>query len=285
MIKTTSLLLIVLISFSGCFHKDLPVTYTSPFDMNANFYHAIPLKSDSIKSAVYTDFAFTGGSANSNSDNLFAFHGGAHQSFNFGKFQAWYGGQVALGSYSVKDNYRLHYSDSSYTGGVYTGYRIDTLSHVPPSRHSFGAYGLNGGFNYVLPFRHKHGEWRFGIQVDIQKEFGDYLSFRKSLPDTLADFISTNRWTEHLGFSTEWIRRKRTVEIGYQFAIGVSFSPPGNYYGDSNSSSAFYVANTFHMTKGKITGFCQLNAAPNAVSFKTGINYRLGKKNKNNDRK
>jgi hypothetical protein len=238
------------------------------------------LKSDSIKSAVYTDFAFTGGSANSNSDNLFAFHGGAHQSFNFGKFQAWYGVQVMMGSYSVKDNYRIHYSDSPYTAGVYTGYRVDTLSHVPPSRHSFGGYGLNGGFNYVLPFRHKPGEWRFGIHVHVQREFGDYLSFRKSLPDTLADFISTNRWTEQLGFSTEWVRRKRTVEIGYQFAIGVSFSPPGNYYGDSNSSSAFYVASTFHMTKGKITGFCQLNAAPNAVSFKTGINYRLGKRTK-----
>jgi hypothetical protein len=259
--------------YCGCSPRTIPAYITSPFDVNSNYYHSIPLKSDSIKSAVYTNFAFTAGSSNYSGDELYAFHAGIHRSHNFGKFQAYYGAGLALGSYNVENYYRV-----KYTGGIYTGYTADTLGHIPSSHNFFGAYGFNGGLNYVLPFKHKRGEWRFGIQTSFQNEFGKYLSFRKSLPDSVIDILATDRWTKQVGISSEWIRRKRSVEMGYKIAAGLSFPTDSHYIGDSSHGKPFYISNTIQLTKGKITGFCQVNAGSHTTTFQTGINYRLRKK-------
>lgn len=275
--KLTPSLIAILFFYNGCIPRTQPAYYLSPFDVNSNYYHAIPLKSDSINAAAYANLSFSAGQANAQSgDQLYAFHSNFHRSNNFGKFQAYYGAGLTLGSYHVADYYRVKYSGGGFGGPLYS----DTIYHLPSSHDFFGAYGFSGGLNFALPFKHSKGEWRFGIQTSLQHEFGKYLSFRKSLPDSAIDILATDNWTKQIGIATEWVKRKRSVELGYKIAVGWSFPSGSNYLGDSSYGKPFYITNTIHLTKGKVNGFCQINVGNHTTTFQTGVNYMLCKKSK-----
>ncbi len=56
---------------------------------------------------------------------------------------------------------------------------------------------------------------------------------------------------------------------------------PTNDYSRNNDANIFpveYFSNTFHLTKGHITGFLQFNIGVYAANIQTGVNYKLGKK-------
>lgn len=197
------ILLPAIVFFSGC---ATPSYYLSPLNSNSNYYKPIPLHSDSLKTATYASGSFLGGGSNFGwKDGVTAFQGNIHRSNNFGKFQAFYGAGFTLGKYGVKQKIITKYQND--TGGTYYN-RYDTILNIPAAGKFFGAVGFSGGINYVVPFK-DGGEWRIGIETAINKEFGNYLSFRKTLPDSLLNIVEKSNWTKTLGGYIDFIFKSK----------------------------------------------------------------------------
>jgi hypothetical protein len=261
----------------GC----IPVTrvyYLSPSNANSNPYHTIPFKKDSVKKASYISALFHAGTANDDGDYEYAFRINFHRSHNFGDFQAYYGLNGTIGRYSIAEFKNYNYQ---YQGGFFPAYQVSDSGYLITQKDLFfGSIGFNGGINLVLPFR--KGEWRLlGLETSIQKEFGDYLNFRKNLPDTAATVIFRNSTTASIGIYTDIIgRTRRGTEFGYKMALGMVLNSAHDYsrYNRADIFPVGYWSNTFHLTKGRITGFIQFNFGTFATNFQTGVNYGLAKK-------
>ena len=77
---------------------------------------------------------------------------------------------------------------------------------------------------------------------------------------------------------TETAKRKRNgTTVGYKISAGGSFISPRTYMGDQSEKGPFYFSNTVHLSRGKVTGFCQFNFGNYTTTFQTGVNYRLTK--------
>lgn len=254
--------------FGGCIYSS---HFQSPFYGTSEPYHVIPLKSDSMPSATYASGVFTEGGANDGlRDNVFSFTGSIYRSHNFGHFQGWYGGNVALGSYNV-GNYS-YYNDA----------RPRRLSDSLPATaragdRFFGGYGAGGGMDFVLPFG-RGSEWRVvGVSFTLQKEFGDYWRFRKNLPDSMADVIFHNNLTGVMGFSTEFVFRTRHSVIGYKLMLaGDIINGQGRYKGyDSLYESVPFFQQSLSLTQNRFTGSFQLNVGNHILNAQLGVSYRL----------
>lgn len=266
--------LIAIPALTGCYRQ---VYFLSPLNANTNFYHAIPLRSDTIKSATYLSGTVSIGGANDYyEDQVFSFNGYFHRSHAFNSIQAYYGANFSLGSYNVGQSY------------YYNPYTTPLVNY-DYGRKFFGSVGVSGGMNLVIPMGSRH-EWRvIGIETTLQKEYGSYLSFRKSLPDSAATAITRNNLFISGGLTTEFVFKiRRRGTIGYKLAIGSSFqkTPKFYYYYGNNgdhyyqSVSPFYISNTLQITRNKVTGFIQINGGEYAANFQTGISYKLGGKRK-----
>lgn len=240
--------------------------YLSSFNANTNPYHALPLVSDSVKSATYLDALFTAGLANQEfTDNILAVRAGLHRAHTLGNVHLFYGANASIGEY--------------YVSSIVTNTTIYGNPYHPQYSGSktFGGYGFNGGFNAAIPLRNG-GEWRvFGLEGSIQNEFGEYFEFRKNIPDSLGNLISRNRWTGTIGITTEIISRHRgNSSFGYKFSLGANLNSYRNSYSYYNVRP-IYVSNTIHFTKNNVTAFWQLNFGTYAGNFQFGINYKLGR--------
>jgi hypothetical protein len=260
---------------SGCLPHTTPAYYSSPLDINSTYYHAMPLRSDSVKSAYYTHLAFTGGSSNKGlRDGIYGFHGGIHRSQNLGIVELYYGAGLALGSYHVDNYYRVDYHNP-----LFDPLQADTVYHIPGHSYFFGAYGFNGGIAIALPSPAGYGEWRIGFETSLQNEFGNYLQFRKSLPDSAIDILATSSWTKTVGGFMEFLGKVRRygTTFGYKISAGGSIISPDTYQGDQRIKGPYYISNCFHISRQHITGFWQINFGNYTTTFQTGVNYRLGK--------
>jgi len=244
---------VVTVVLVGC---TTPSYYTSPLNNTTQYYHAIPLRSDSVKSAIYTNGNITIGSAEDGRDNVYAFNGNINRSNTFGSFQAYYGIGFTIGDYTIQK-----LSLTSIT--------------IPPTDNYFGAYGFSGGINVVVPFGDKGSEWRIvGIETSIQNEFGDYLQFRKSNVD--AKTIESDNWTKTIGGYSEIVWNLQDgYQFGYKLACGESLVAANNY---GSYAVPFYVANTFHFARENVIAFAQINIGTYANSLQLGIDYRISKK-------
>jgi hypothetical protein len=228
---------------------------------------------DSQKSASYADLVFnTGGSNQELEDIVLGGRLDLHRAHQFGKFQAYYGAGLSLGNYQVADAY--HFSNT------YSGTGNDTAYHFRKADKFYGICGLNGGINLVIPFGNGRGEWRaIGLETSFQKEFGDYLRYRKGIPDSVVDVLATYDRMFTLGGMTEIVGKTRHgTEFGFKMAWGGILFPRGNYRGDESHDRPFYFYNTLHITKKRVTGFLQVNIGDHAASFMFGVNYRISKK-------
>jgi len=280
-ISGLSLLLPFIICFIGCV-PERHAYFLSPTNSNANPYAVIPMKTDSLRSANYISALYNIGSANDlGYDNVLAFQLRFHRSHNFGIFQAFYGANISLGSYVISDYFRTKYSDSpNVYGNYYPPYQyFDTVFRVTGRSSFFGNYGFTGGINMVIPF--EKGEWRpLGIEMSVQNEFGNYLNFRKTLPDSAADIVFRKSFTATLGFYMDIIGKNRHgTEFGYKISYGFPLNSINNYYRNVGASifPMCYLSNTFHLTKKRITAFMQANVGTYAQSFQTGVSCRIGK--------
>ncbi len=278
--KTTASLLNLLlltapVLFSGCAYH---AYFLSPFHATGEPYHTIPLKSDSLRSATYASGVFTEGGANSRlRDNVFSFTGSLHRSHNFGNFQAFYGANIALGSYNT-GNY--DYNDRR------PPIRYDTLPRILKANSKFfGGYGAGGGIDFALPFG-RGSEWRVvGVSFTLEKEFGDYWSFRKTLPDSLADATFNNNLVGLLGLSTELAFKVRHGMIGYKLMVAgdVLNGYGGSHYKgvDSTQYGMIFFQQSLSFTHERVTGSFQVNVGNHVMNAQLGVGYRLGRREKN----
>ncbi len=254
----------------------------SPQNANSNPYHAIPMRSDSLKSAIYVNGLFSGGSANDRgADHVTMFQGSMHRSNNFGLFQAYYGAGFSLGSYYVEDFYNLNHHFSA-TNPLF----LDSSNHIPGSHNFFGTYGVSGGINLVTSHEHirksRHSEWRIlGLETSLQSEFGAYSDMRGKLPDTAANVIFRKELSAYLGLYTEglWTNRDN-IEFGIKLAAGMDLNPGSSYsnYYTQSILPLYSFSITFHLKKDRFAGFLQSNFGTYADNVQIGFNYRLGRK-------
>lgn len=254
------------ILFSSCTYR---AYFKSPYNGVGETYHAIPLKSDSLKSATYVSGVFTGGGVNHNlRDDVFAFTGSIYRSHNFGSFQGYYGVSGSLGSYDV-----ANYSGYKPNGGNTTIYTPD------PGNKFFGCYSGGGGINFVMPFG-RGSEWRvIGTSFTLQKEFGDYWGFRKQLPDSLANSIFNRTLTGYLGVSTELAFKTRHGMIGYKLMVAQDVLNGGSHYRgfDSVQYASGFFQQTLSFRHDRVTGSVQFNVGDRLFITQLGVSYRLGR--------
>lgn len=244
----------------SCVHS----TYLqSPMHTNSNSYKAIPLHSEEVKSATYASGMLTSGSSNSSLRDLnLGFIGSVHRSHNIGNFQGFYGATGAVGNYHVDRDYFL---------GVY-----DSLFNRNGSNKFYSAWGFNGGINYVLPLRNG-GEWRvFGTAVSWTREFGDYLSFRRKIPDSVVNAVDRHRDFTTLAFHSEFVFRiRKKGSLGYKFGYVTSLTSLRDEQTPYFNTTPGYFSQTLHFTRNHITGFWQTNFGYYAISSQLGVSYRF----------
>jgi hypothetical protein len=282
-------LLSVLIIFSGCASRK--AYFLSPLSSNSNTYYAKPLLADSVKSAIYVTAVYTDGDMNpgsysthdtnadgsesynshSVSDKLHNFQLSFHRSNTINKFfQAYYGANVSAGTYNVS-RYNPEHTDEAVNVG---------LINSEAGTKSFGGVSLAGGINCVLPFK-QGSEWRFiGIEGNIGKEWGDYYKFRKNLPDSSANGVTSNNNFGSIGFTSEVVFKKGNNNFGFKVALGTSLFRTEDM-GKSDFRTVYvppvYFAGTMQYSRPKFTLFIQLNQASHASSAQFGASYKLSR--------
>ncbi len=238
-------------------------------------YHAMPVSSDSIKAATYADASFSIGQMGvSMHDDIFSFQGRVHRAVLLDNVRLYGGCMVALGNYRVKP-----YNGLSL--GLASG-SLDSQTH----NRFFGSYGVFGGVSLSAPVKRRH-EWRYiGIEGGICNEFGNFLSFRKSLPDSVYRGNDRNSVIGSLGLTTEVIFKRRSgFKSGLKFANGLYFrnialaaEDPANLTTDSffsRENPLFYFSFTYHLSKRRSTIYFQLNGASRTTNLQFGYNYRF----------
>lgn len=249
----------------GCYQ---PVYYLSSSNANTNYYRAIPLKSDSIQAASYVSGIITAGAANYNSgDDVIAFHGNFHRSYQFGQCQGYYGINYTYGFYRVSE---------VGNGGAFVD---EDLINKMAGNKCFGNYGVNGGINLVNETK-ALGEWRIGVETTVQNEFGDYLKFRKALPIGAANAITKKSLYATVGLTSDYIIKFKTGSFGFKMAFGSSLHKTLNIIANNDFSfiKPVYGSITLHYTNKRWTGFMQGNLGSFAQNAQFGTHYRLSKK-------
>jgi hypothetical protein len=268
----------VLISFlPGCTVVRQQAYYVSPFNGNTGNYQTIPMQADTTRQAFYASAAFLTGSANTRGNDHFnALHTSLSRSQNLGILQACYGVDLTLGSYftGIWDS----------VGGAGFG-----ISYAPPQNnsllnryagnHFFGGAGFNGAMNLVIPFEKR--EWRIiGAEISLRHEFGNYLRFRKELPDSAATFDAKSSFFGAAGLTSEFIGQTRNGQLGFKWAYGwVLGSEYQNLQIYDNTTDHFlryqYFNFTFHYTYTRYTAYLQISSAEKATTLHLGFDYRL----------
>jgi hypothetical protein len=262
---TLPLLLLSLV-LTGCVHQSY---FLSPFQANNHAYKTLPMVSDSTRNTTYASGSLSGGGANQNlRDGLFSAQGSVHRAHSFQKIQFHYGASLVAGNYHIKgDNY-----------WIYQPGQGPVARYSSSGNRFFAGAGVFGGVNLVIPFQ-TGSEWRvIGVETNYQQEFGDYVSFRRKLPDSAVNVVMRDRYFQTIGLTTNVIKRFRRSgnSFGYKFGFYLGTSRARRF--DSNLGTHVlpaYASNTFHLTRQRITGFAQINAGLYAMNFHTGINVRL----------
>lgn len=197
-----------MVVLSGCANQ--AAFYVSPYNVNHNPYHPIPLKQDSVKSASYAGVSISNGTANdSQADETLTFFMGFSCAHNFGNFQGFYAANVSLGNYKVAP-----FSEYESAGNF-----DPAAINENAGNKFFGSTGIDGGINFVLPI--PNGEWRIlDIETSAQQEFGKYASFRKKLTNKDADLIVRSKLFATLGGYTESAGKISHSSSGVRLAAG-----------------------------------------------------------------
>ncbi|MEP6746482.1 MAG: hypothetical protein ABJB86_02080 [Bacteroidota bacterium] len=245
--------------------------FQHPLQGNNSAYHAMPVASDSVKSATYVNGALSAGGANDAwRDALFTLQAGLHRAHVVDNFRISYGASMAVGSYKINSGsyYNYYYSPNGMptykTGATF-----------------FGAYGLYGGVSAATSMG-RRGEWRYiGVEGSLFNEFGNYYNFRKNLSDSQATEIDRKKYLGSLGVTTEWVFKGRSkTKVGIKIGAG-SYLRRLNYINVyqrdyyHNHDDLLYFSVTNHYTFKKNTVYFQFNLATHAAHFQVGYNFRL----------
>jgi hypothetical protein len=128
-------------------------------------------------------------------------------------------------------------------------------------------------------------EWRIiGFETSMTHEFGDYLQFRKQMPDSAATLIVRSSFFATVGLTTELVRKIQDGQIGWKFASGWALGSSYNFLeihdnaSQTNLGGYGYFSFTFHYTVDQYTAFFQVISATKATGIHFGLNYQIGGK-------
>lgn len=262
----------LLFFLAGCGAR--PAYFFSPFNGTVPTYHTTPLQIDSVRNATYGSLLLSAGGANSRlTDEVSIFRPSIYRSYARENCQFYYGGSFTLGSYSV------HEHDTSFNSLV-----DGKLINQHAGNKFFGGLGFNAGVNYTIPFRTRH-EWRLGTETSFNYEFGNYLRFRKVIPDSAVTRIHRQRHFITLGLFTEFAFKHRDGSVGFKIGIG---TPIGKNYTSTrvtnNESELFpfgYISPAFQYTNRRWTGSVQLIGTAHSFQTQAAVSYRLVNPNRN----
>lgn len=275
------LLLLGMAAFAlpACVPPPQQAFYTSPVNGYANQYHPLPQIIDSAHTAFYAEAGFYSGGVNTNGrDYQNTFHGSFTIAHHTDRIQAWYGGDLFLGSYHMGQWDTTGYH--TYPAQSEVPFRPDVLNSYSGA-HSFGSMGFHGGANFVIPMT--KGEWRvLGVEGSVNHDFGQYYHIRKKLPDSAASIIARGPNYGTLGISSELIGSTSNGEFGFRMATGWALGKPYNRtnvydYKREKYVSYGYFSMTTHFTHDRFTLYGQLNFATKADGVSFGLAYRLNK--------
>ncbi len=265
--------------YPGCFITYKHAYYVSPVNGNSEGYHPLPMRQDTARTAIYAGGSFLTGRANDQgNDRVTGGRASVYVAQHQGMLQWYYGLNATLGSYQL---------NKWDTGGQYL---LPGSLYQPPvtarqlaaysGPHTFGAAGFSGGINGVIPMG--QGEWRFlGIETSLNREFGDYLHFRRKLPDSLASYIVRQSFFGTFGLSTELVFRTRQGNFGFRFSGGFALGVPYNRPNPDDKfgpNSLYYGYGTFafQYTYHRWTVWYHDEFATRGYSTQLGFTYRLG---------
>ena len=268
---------IVVFFLTGCTRS---YYFLNALNGNNNYYHALPLKTDSIRSACYFSSVISWGGGNYLDDGVKSITANLHRSYYFGSFQGYYGTDFSFGSYHVSNDYSSRYNNR-------TQGQVEAFNKFAGYKY-FGGYGINGGIDFVIPKKSGGGEWRIlGIETSMQNEFGKYFHFRNIVPDSLVGESMRSRFLPTIGINSEVVLRiGKGSSTGYKIALGTSIKKEDiNKLGLSNiltdhSNNPFYFTQTFYVTNKAWTIFGQLTFATYSAFIQAGFNYKLKQKDK-----
>ncbi len=234
----------------------------------------MPLVSDSVKSANYLSGSIYTGLANSRvRDVNSGLFGSFYRTNRFDKVQIFYGASLNIGAYRVgrffPSNIITYNPDPNF----------DSLINARGGRKSYGSYGVFGGINFVDSYK-DGSEWRMlGLEMSANKEFGQYASYRKNLPDSISNVLDRKQDFYTLALTTEYIGRSGTDgAAGVKLALGSKLSPVDFYYnGTYNQSKVLpmFMSMALHYTQRKTTGYGQFVIGYHTLSLHFGMNFRL----------
>jgi hypothetical protein len=252
--------------------------YVSPFNGNNSEYHPIPRQDDTAHAALYAGTSFFKGSANNNNtDDYWGMHTSLFAAHSYSHIQFYYGGNLSLGNFHMG-----HWPYSTTVPSIYNlgaNYANTDQLNTYAGGHSFGGAGFAGGINGVIPIG--IGEWRvLGVETSVTHEFGNYLSVRKRMPDSIATQIIRDATFATVGLSSELVAHLRDGELGFRWAYGWSLGQ--NYLSsgilDNTTQSDVhytYFNFSFHYTYQRLTAFVQFNQATKSSGGQAGICFRL----------
>ncbi|HLY68787.1 MAG TPA: hypothetical protein VKR53_03590 [Puia sp.] len=262
--------LIASIFLQSCFRF---AYYVSPFDTNNNTYHAIPLRSDSVKSALLVSGSFFSGITNElgERDGIYDFRTNIYRTHNIGFFELYYGLDLTLGNYAVN---KYDSFGNSHTVNY-------TIINKNAGSKFFGGVGLNGGFDFAIPLG--KSEWRIGLEFSEQNEFGNYLKFRKELSDSAATFIARDPSFVTISWTSEFAFRTKYGSWGLKLASGKVLNGAYQQLNQSinQGSESFYnMSFAFQYTNKRFTGFIMESISPLTLSIQLGCIYQILKNKK-----
>lgn len=237
----------------------------------------MPLHSEGTAAASYAGFHAAVGTANERGqDQTYSFGTSFHRSHNFSYFQATYGANVVAGDYKVN---RYHVIHDSLGGNTYRNFNAAKINERAGHKF-FGAYGVSGSVNVVVPF--DNTEWRvLGVELAWNQEFGKYLDFRKNMPAGTATMIDRDKNYFVWGFFTEFLGRVgNDNRLGYKLAMS---GTNRKLYDEWNVSSpnldyvqSACLSQTLHFTvDNKLTVAVQANIGTYAFSSSLSTILRL----------
>jgi len=174
----------------------------------------------------------------------------------------YYGGGLVLGEYKFN-----HYQ-GNYHSDIIDFQTLDQYA----GNYFFGAAGLNAGMDLVIRFP-LGGDWRLiGVETSVYKDFGEYFSMRKQLPDTAATSIARGNSIATIGFYSEIVDKTNYGSFAVKGSGGWMLGK--DYHGILNYG---YFSFSLAPTIKRWTPYLQANFATKAASAMAGVNYRIGK--------
>jgi hypothetical protein len=257
--------------------------YVSPMYGSSNSYRTLPFMSDSVKSSLYANGAFTLGGTNQNlHDEVYTLQGNIYNAHQFGRWKAWYGTGLSSGIYHVR----------AFPLGEVINPNFDTgYINAHAGSYFFGSYNLNAGILYCLPLENG-SEWRIlHFSPSFQKEFGRYKNFRQALHKDSVSItgLATSTSLVTLSLGSELSIKSRKHEW---FNVGLTYSwIGGNEY--KNAELTYWTREAPHRynyftlsgayTYKQHTPFIQFSFGHRLTNLQVGYNYCITSQKRRHD--